>query len=410
MNKMNRIVLKNGLTLLSERIDYVQSVSMGIWVKVGSRDESSELAGISHFLEHMNFKGTEKRNAKELAEVLECRGGSLNAYTTKEYTYFYAQAVKEDMDLAMDVLSDIFLHSAFRSEDIEKEKKVVLEEINLYEDSPEDQIVDMLNELCWPNHALGRPILGYSESVTAFERDTLLRFRAENYTPRRTVLAVVGAFDEDELIRAAEKYFGDFAAPENPLTRTKPLYHTNRLAKEKDIAQEHICIGFPAYSLLDEKRYAQYLLNEYLGGCASSVLFQKIREEMALSYSVYSFLTEYEDTGMLMICAGTSPGLGQQVEELCMEEVIKIRENGIPGDALQKMKNQINGLLRISSDSMSTCLNRLGRNELLFGRQISVAETVKEINAVDDAKIKQAAQDIFDAETVSFCTLGAKND
>ena len=197
---IKKTILENGLTVVTESIDHVQSISMGLWVKAGSRHEGEDLAGISHFLEHMNFKGTAKRTARDLAEVLECRGGQLNAYTTKEYTNFYCQTVKEDYDLAMDVLSDLFLHSAFRSEDMEKEKKVVLEEINLYEDSPEDLVIDMLNEVCWPEHPIGRPILGYEKQVKSFTPEILKAYRAKMYTPDHSVLAIVGSFDYDEII------------------------------------------------------------------------------------------------------------------------------------------------------------------------------------------------------------------
>ncbi len=279
-------ILNNGLTVVTEEIDYVQSVSIGIWVKAGSRHEQHELAGISHFLEHMNFKGTEKRSAKELAEVLENRGGQLNAYTTKEYTNFYCQTVSEDYDLAMDVLSDLFLHSVFRAEDMEKEKKVVLEEINLYEDSPEDLVIDMLNEVCWGEHPLGRPILGYEEQVKSFTPEILKNYRQHMYTPENTVLAIVGHFDYDTLMAAVQKYFGDFGGTAEAPSLVQPCFHSGRVSKDKEIAQEHICIGFPACSVFDEQYYGSILLNEYIGGSASSVLFQKIREDLALSYSV----------------------------------------------------------------------------------------------------------------------------
>lgn len=400
-------ILKNGLTVVAEQIDYAQSVSMGIWVKAGSRHESESCAGISHFLEHMNFKGTEKRSAKDLAEVLECRGGQLNAYTTKEYTNFYCQTVSEDYDLAMDVLSDLFLHSVFDPEETEKEKKVVLEEINLYDDSPEDLVIDMLNEVCWKGHPLGRPILGYEEQVKSFKPELLKDYRKEMYTPHNTVLAVVGRFDFDEIIACAEKYFGDFEGKSGQLELPCPQYCEGRIEKEKDIAQEHICIGFPTCSIFDERYYESILLNEYIGGGAASVLFQKIREELALSYSVYSFITAYEDTGMMTVYAGTSPGLGCEVEELCSNELRMIAENGVPLEALNRLKSQINGSMRLAADSLGSRLNRLGRNELFFRRYIPVEEVVRKIHDITPEQLADMAHKVLDANP-AIAFLGGK--
>lgn len=401
-------ILNNGLTVVTEEIDYAQSVSMGIWVKAGSRHEKHEFAGISHFLEHMNFKGTEKRSAKELAEVLESRGGQLNAYTTKEYTNFYCQTVSEDYDLAMDVLSDLFLHSVFRPEDTEKEKKVVLEEINLYEDSPEDLINDMLNEICWGEHPLGRPILGYEEQVKSFTPEILKGYREHMYTPKNTILAVVGHFDYDALMDSVQKYFGDFGGTAENISFFAPTFHAGHISKEKEIAQEHICIGFPACSVFDEQYYGTILLNEYIGGSASSVLFQKIREDLALSYSVYSFITAYEDTGMLTVYAGTSPELGKEVESLCFEELSQIAENGIPGEKLERLKTQINGNMRLSTDSLGSRLNRLGRNELFFRRTVPVEEVVEHMRSVTPEQTAVLAREILTADpAVAF--LGGKS-
>lgn len=402
-------ILNNGLTVVTEEIGYAQSVSMGIWVKAGSRHETNELAGISHFLEHMNFKGTEKRTAKELAEVLESRGGQLNAYTTKEYTNFYCQTVSEDYDLAMDVLSDLYLHSVFRGEDTEKEKKVVLEEINLYDDSPEDLVIDMLNEVCWGNHPLGRPILGYEEQVKSFRPETLKDYRRCMYTPENTVLAIVGRFDHDALMASVLRYFGDFEGQSEIPSFEMPAFCPGRISKEKEIAQEHICIGFPTCSVFDEQYYGSILLNEYIGGSAASVLFQKIREDLALSYSVYSFITAYEDTGMMTVYAGTSPELGKKVEALCFEELAKIAENGVPAERLERLKTQINGNMRLSIDSLGSRLNRLGRNELFFRRTVPVEEVVEKIREVTPEQIGALAKKILTADTaVAF--LGGKDE
>lgn len=405
---IKKVILKNGLTVVTEEIDYAQSVSMGIWVRAGSRHEKEELAGISHFLEHMNFKGTEKRTARDLAEVLECRGGLLNAYTTKEFTNFYCQSVSEDYDLAMDVLSDLYLHSRYDAEDMEKEKNVVFEEINLYEDSPEDLVVDMLNEICWKDHPLGRPILGYADRVKSFTPEVLKAYRRKMYTPDNTVLAVVGHFDFDALMASAEKYFGDFHGERETAEFSAPIFTEGRMEREKEVAQEHICIGFPTCSVFDAHYYESVLLNEYIGGNASSVLFQKIREELALSYSVYSFITAYDDTGMMTVYAGTSPGMGRNVEELCFVELRTVAKQGVPAEALMRLKTQINGSMRLAADSLGSRLNRLGRNELLFHRNIPVEEVVKRIGAITPEDLAAIAHQILDAKP-AIAFLGGKS-
>lgn len=403
-------VLANGLTVVSEEIPYANSVSMGIWVKTGSRHEMRESAGISHFLEHMNFKGTEKRDARALAEVLECRGGQLNAFTTKEYTNFYCQTVKEDYDLAMDVLSDLYLSSVFDPTETEKEKKVVIEEIYLYDDSPEDLVIDMLNEVCWPDHPLGRPILGYEEQVRCFTAETLKTYRKDRYTPENSVLAVAGSFDYEKIIKAAEKYFGGFQGKTREITFPVPQYHPGEVLKTKDIAQEHLCIGFPSCSVFDDDYFTSILISDYLGGGASSLLFQKIREELALSYSVYSFTNSYEDTGMLAIYAGTSMGQGQQVKDLCFGEIETLRQNGIDKRALQNLKDQINGSMRIGLDSIGSRLSRLGRNELFFRRYIPIEEVVEKINAVTAAGFQSTVEKIFDPAQAAVAFLGGKSE
>ncbi len=405
---IEKYTLKNGLTIVAEKIDYAQSVLMGIWVKAGSRHESAQLAGISHFLEHMNFKGTERRSARELAEVLENRGGQLNAYTTKEYTNFYCHVVKEDYALAMDVLSDLFLHSVYDEEELEKEKNVVLEEINLYEDSPEDLVIDKLNEVCWKNHALGRPILGYEEQVKAFSRDILLSYRKEMYTPKNTVFAVVGNFDIKAILAEAEHCFSSFGGQGKKEKEEIPVFHGGTCSLQKDIAQEHIAIAFSSCSIFDEHYYSAVLLNEYLGGGASSELFQKIREELALSYSVYSFLTPYEDSGMLTIYAGTAPNRGKEVEELCLNRCFDLKKRGIPTERLNHIKQQINGAMRLSVDSLGSRLNRLGRNELFFHRYIPIEEIVSGIDAVGNDDIAACADRIFRRECFAKAVLRGK--
>ncbi|MEG0997816.1 MAG: pitrilysin family protein [Clostridiales bacterium] len=402
--------LKNGMTIVSEEIDYANSVSMGIWVKAGSRDEELQNAGISHFLEHMNFKGTKKRSAKELAEVLECRGGNLNAYTTKEYTSYYCQVVHEDFALGLDVLSDLYLHSQFKEEDVQKEINVVLEEINLYEDSPEDLVIDMLNGICWGEHPLARPILGYEDVVNGYKSKDLFDYRAHHYTPENTVLAVAGNFQHAELMDEVNKLFGDFKGVKNITQEAVPRYYGGKLYQEKDIAQEHICLGFPGVSIFHPDYYALILVNEILGGGASSRLFQTVREEKALSYSVFSFVTAYKDCGMLSVYAGTSKGKGEEVIDLCYKEIETLKREGISPDELCKLKSQIGGGMRIGLDSIGSRLSRLGRNQMYYGRHIPIEEIVASINNVSAEDMMRVANDLLCEENVALAFLGGKDE
>lgn len=401
-------VLSNGMTVVTEAIDYMNSVSIGIWVKAGSRGETKENVGISHFLEHMNFKGTEKRSAKDLAESLESRGGHLNAYTTKEYTSYYCQVVEEDCDLGLDVLSDLYLHSQFRAKDLEKEKNVVIEEINLYDDSPEDLVIDMLSTQIWREHPLARPILGYEDVVKSFTPEDLFRYREKHYTPQNTVLAIAGKLNHERVIAAAEKYFGDFDGVIENDDVAAPAYYNGKTEKHKEIMQEHICLGFPAVSIFDADYYPLVLVNEVLGGGASSRLFQSIREEMALSYSVFSFMTAYRDCGILSVYAGTAKGKGNAVVEKCFEEIETIKKEGVSKEDLDKLKGQIGGSMRIGLDSLGSRINRLGRNELYYGRDIPIQEVVDAINKVTNEDMVRVANKYLKREDAAYAFLGGK--
>lgn len=406
---MKKEVLQNGMTVITEEIDYANSASLGIWVMAGSRGEDKTNAGISHFLEHMNFKGTERRNAKELAEVLECRGGQLNAYTTKEYTSYYCQVVAEDWPLGLDVLSDLYLNSSFESEDIEKEKNVIIEEINLYDDSPEDLVVDMLNGIIWGEHPLSRPILGYEDVVNTMDRTSLMDYRQKNYTPDNTVLVAVGKIDHKALIEAAEKLFAGFQGEGEHISEPQPLCHSGKVCQEKDIMQEHICLGFPGVSIFHPDYYPLILVNEILGGGASSRLFQTIREEMALSYSVFSFITAYKDCGMLSIYAGTAKGKGEKVASLCLGEIEKLKREGVSGEELDKLKTQIGGSMRISLDSLGSRLSRLGRNHLYYGKDIPIEQVVAALNKVTVEDMIRVTQQYLTEEKMAYAFLGGKN-
>ena len=268
--------------------------------------------------------------------------------------------------------------------------------------------ISLLNEVCWSGHALGRPILGYEEQVKAFSREVLLSFRKKMYTPENTVLAVVGNFDIDSILGEAECCFSAFEGRGGNKGEVPPVFHGGTSTSEKDIAQEHIAVAFPACSVFDEQYYSAVLLNEYLGGGASSELFQKIREDLALSYSVYSFLTPYEDSGMLTIYAGTAPNRGNEVKELCFDQCAELKKRGIPAERLYHIKQQINGAMRLSGDSLGSRLNRLGRNELFFHRYIPIEEIVAKIDSVGDDDILACADRIFRSDCIAEALLRGK--
>ena len=406
---IRKTMLENGMTVLTEAIPHANSVTMGLWVKAGSRLETPQNAGISHFLEHMNFKGTARRSAKELAKVLEARGGHLNAYTAKEHTSFYCQVVDKDYKLAMDVLADLFCGSVFDPQEIEKEQRVVLEEINLYEDSPDDYVIDLLNELIWKGHPLAHPILGYADTVRAFTRDDLLAYRGSHYLPADTVFAAAGSLDHDRIVEEAARWFADYKNDGESASFDVPVMQSGRAEAQKDINQEHICIAVPGASIFDDDYYPLILINEVLGGGSSSRLFQSIREDLGLAYSVFSFISGYQDCGLIGIYAGTGKGRGEQTAELCYKELADIRAHGLTAEELSSIKEEIKGSMLIGQDSIATRLNRLARNELYHHRLIPIEEVTAAIDAITNEDILDVAERKLRRENCGFAFLGGND-
>ncbi len=401
--------LPNGMTVITEEIGHANSIAMGLWVRAGARYEHRSNAGICHFLEHMNFKGTEKRSAKEIAQSLEHRGGQLNAYTAKEYTSFYCQVLGEDYLLAMDVLSDLFLHSLYRAEDIDKERNVVLEEIKLYEDSPDELVLDILNSHFWGEHSLGMPILGFEESVAAFHADELISYRGGHYLPRDTVFAAAGNLRHEDILAAADKLFAGYSREGKRDVQSKPEIHSGNVRAKKDIEQEHVAMAVPGLDFYDPAYYTLILINEALGGGASSRLFQTIREEMGLSYSVFSFINSYTDNGMLGIYAGTGRGKGEQVSEACFAQLEDIRSNGLYADELKLVKEQIKGNMLIGTDSIASRLSRLGRNQFYYDRIIPPEEVVDAILSITNEEVIALAERLFRPESFAVATVIPQN-
>lgn len=397
----------NGIRLLTEEVPHVRSVSLGIWVRVGSRDETPDLSGISHFMEHMFFKGTSRRTARDIAEALESVGGQLNAFTTKEYTCFYSRALDEHLDLALDVLSDMFFNSLFDPKDIETERKVVLEEIKMYEDSPDEIIHDLFARTLWQGHPLGRPILGNVDAINDINREKLLEYHNQKYSPGNIVISAAGRISHNELAEKIHPIFGDWGRSSQPADYKAPVSQLRAVAShKKETEQVQICLGVPGLMQSDERVYELYVLNNILGGGVSSRLFQEIREQRGLAYSVYSYHSAYRDSGLFSIYAGTSPKNRDEVIKLVLDELNHIKREGIREEELKKSREQIKGSIYLGLESVSNRMTRLGKSEIYHDRVIDPDEIIDKIGRVTVDKVKDLADQLFQPEKFVLTTIG----
>ena len=401
-----KTVLPNGVRIITEEIEHVRSAAIGLWVGAGSRDEREGNAGISHFIEHMFFKGTEHRTARALAESLEAVGGQLNAFTTKEYTCYYAKVLDEDLDLAIDVLSDMFFHSLYDEKEIEKEKKVVIEEIKMYEDSPDELIHDIFSEHVWNDHPLGKPILGTEESINALSRDKILFFLSEHYAPDNIVIAVAGKIKHEDVVAKLSDQFGTFQRGGRRVLEGTPTGQTVEHYHKKETEQMHVLLGVPGLGQDDDDIYAMHIFNNILGGGLSSRLFQGIREQRGLAYSVYSYHSTYVDTGLFAIYAGTSPNNTQEVVECILQEVKDIKQQGITADELARTKAQIKGGLYLGLEAVSSRMSRLGKTELTYNRVLSPEEVIEKLEKVTLEDVSRLIGRLWQRDKISIMTLG----
>ncbi|KLU63454.1 protease 3 precursor [Peptococcaceae bacterium CEB3] len=399
-------VLPNGVRVITEEIEHVRSVAIGLWVGAGSRDEREGFEGISHFIEHMFFKGTSRRSARDLAEALEAVGGQLNAFTTKEYTCFYAKVLDEDLDLAIDVLSDMFFHSKFDEKELEKEKKVVIEEIKMYEDSPDELIHDLFSEYVWNDHPLGKPILGTEESIRALNRDKILQYLSEHYAPDNLVVAVAGNIQHDTILEKLSGLYGTFKRGGRRVLEGTPAGHTVARFVTKDTEQMHLILGVPGLGQDDPDIYPMLVFNSVLGGGLSSRLFQGIREQRGLAYSVYSYHSTYVDTGLFAIYAGTSPDNTSEVVECILSEVLDMKHHGISAEELERTKAQIKGGLYLGLESVSSRMSRLGKTELTYNRVLTPEEVVERLEKVTLSDVLRVIGRLWQKEKVSLAMIG----
>ncbi len=401
-----KIVLHNGIRIVTEKIPYLRSVSIGIWINSGSRDEEDKNSGISHFLEHLAFKGTEKRSAMQIAFEMDSIGGQIDAFTSREYTCYSAKVLDEHLPVAIELLSDILLNSTLKPADIDKERQVILEEIKFVEDNPADYIYDLLYQSVWSSHPLGRSILGNPESIERIERSKLINHLDNHYIPKNIIIAVAGNIDEGRLKELLENAFGRLNKNASSSREAPPEIKRNFIIKERELEQVHFCLGTKGLRSADENRFEGYLLNTILGGSMSSRLFQKIREDYGLAYSIHSFISPYADTGLLGIYAGTSAEFFEKVLKMSLEEFKLLMTVKVSGDELKKAKEQLKGNLMLSLESSSSRMNQLAKQEMYFERYFSLDEIIDEIEKVTEEKIQRLANRLFDNSFFNLAVLG----
>jgi predicted Zn-dependent peptidase len=404
---IHRHVLPNGLVVITETMPHVRSVSVGIWVRNGSRRELAEQNGLAHFIEHMVFKGTERRSAEAIAREMDSVGGMLDAFTSKEQICFNAKVLDEHLPIAFDVLADLVLRPRFDSDDVKKERQVVLEEIKMDLDNPEYLLHDLFTRGFWPEHPLGRPILGTPETVRNFSREALqFRFR-EWLAPDHLVITAAGNVKPDHLLELVQREFGPIRSNGSLEDHVAPRTSAEiQLETKRELEQVHLCIGVPSFPIADERRFTVAILNNLLGGGMSSRLFQNIREKRGLAYAVFSEITPYSDAGMLTVYAGTARETVGKVIDLTIAELRNIKESPVSDEELLRAKNHLKGSLMLSLESTSSRMSNLARQELYFGRFFSLDEILKSIDGVTRDGVQSLAQRFFQTDQLSATVLG----
>ncbi len=401
-----KTVLPNGVRILTEEIPHVHSVAIGLWVDTGSKNEHPDVWGISHFIEHMLFKGTKTRTAMQIAQELEDTGGSINAFTDKENTCFYARVLDTHIDKAIDVLTDIYLNSVFDPDEIEREKQVVLEELKMYEDSPDELSYDTIVENIWHGHPLGHKIVGTSDTIKEFSRNKIVDYMDNHYTVGKLVIAVAGKIKTDEVIDKLEKRLGHLKGKPSIDDEPSILYNTQLCAKYKDIEQLHVCLGTKGPAVTDDERYTFAIIDSILGGGMSSKLFQEIREKRGLAYSIGSYELLYKKGGIFGVYAGISPDNLKDVIKYTLQEFDFIKEGKVSEEDISRAKEHLKGSLLLSLEAVKNRMMRLSRNEIYFQRSISSQEIIDSIDKVDFKQIVDIANNIFDKEKMSLVVVG----
>jgi len=406
MSTIQKFTLPNGVRVLVEPVDYVRSAAIGLWCKTGSRHEFDNEAGITHLIEHMLFKGTEKRTAKQIAEAIEGRGGSLNAFTDKESTCYYCRVLSDDVANGIDVLTDMMRHSLIDPEELAREEKVVLEEIKRSEDEPDDHVHELHLGHRWGNHPLGKPIIGTKESVAGFRREDIMGYMDRRYRAENILLSVAGNVNVQEVLDIASAALGDLPSTSEDSQPDRPVGRASENLVAKPVEQVHFCIGTDGTSVYDTDLYTLAVLDGALGGSMSSRLFQEIRERRGLVYAIGSYTLSYGAGGAFTVYGGTSPENWSLVQELVRAEFDRVMESGLAADELERTKRHIEGHLVLGMEGMNGRMMRMSRNELNHRREIPIDETLGKIEAVDNDAIISLARKILAQDRVSTTAIG----
>ena len=401
-----RDVLDNGLRLITESMPHVRSVTIGVWLTRGSRHESDERSGIAHFVEHMLFKGTDTRTAEDIAQSIDSIGGQLDAFTAKEYASYYIKVLDEHLPLAVDLLSDIVLRPAFVADEIEREKKVILEEIKMVEDTPDDLVHELFTQHFWEGHPLGRPILGSKETVEALTRDALREYFAGAYVGSNIIISAAGNFEHAQVRELVESAFGGVVAQGEPLNGTPPAVMSPAITKTKELEQSHICLGTSCYPQKHDDRYVTYILNTVLGGSMSSRLFQNVREKRGLAYSVFSGISAYRDAGNLTIYAGCANDAVEEVVDLCVAELRGLKQAPVSDSELRRAKDHLKGSLMLSLENTASRMSHLARQEIYFERHFGLDETLAGVESVTAQDVQRVADDLFSNGALAATVVG----
>lgn len=402
-----KILLDNGVRVVTEHMPSAKSVTIGIWVNVGSRDEVTGEEGFSHFIEHMFFKGTRTRSAMDISREIDALGGEMNACTGRESTTFYVKVLDRHLHAALDLLSDLFHHADFATKEVEKEKQVVLEEMRMVEDDPEDLVQDLHMAQTHKGHPLGRPILGRTSVIRTLRREQLLRFVQHHYRPPETLISVAGSFKLTDLIRRLNRLFGVTRKTSRLREERRPSrVHSGVVARRKPLQQAHLCLGMKGLSIDHKDRYGLAALNAAIGGSVSSRLFQEIREKRGLAYSIYSYLSAYSDSGTLTVYAATRPKESVRVLDLIRREIQRVHRQGMEKEELNRIKEQMKGGLMLSLESTQSRMSKLAKDELHHGGHLSLEEMMADIDRISCRQVDSLANDLLASESLSVTALG----
>jgi predicted Zn-dependent peptidase len=399
--------LSNGIRLITETIPHVRSVAVGVWMGTGSRQETPEQNGISHFIEHMVFKGTTTRSAEEIARSVDSIGGNLDAFTAKEMVSFNAKVLDEHLPEVFDILSDLVLHPLFKEEDIEKEKGVVLEELKMEADNPEYLVHEIFSNSFWKDHPLGKPILGTRETVRRLTRESIEAYYRQFYVPSNIIITAAGNLDHGKLLELAQVRFEALSPNGSVPSSPAPFTHARlNLRHKKSLEQVHLCVGVPCYPIPHERRYAISVLNTLLGGGMSSRLFQNIREKRGLAYAVFSEISAFRDSGCLSVYAGTSAGSAKEVVRLILEEFRRLKDEHLPEEEVRRAKDNLKGSLLLGLESTPSRMANLARQHLYFNRFLTLDEMAENIERVTAGEMQEAAQAFFHSRQVALAVVG----